>query len=89
MVISRIKYKREIKISFKLEQGSEIHGNILDFLVENKIIIECKAKKFITKQNYYQIQRYLQSTNLELGLLVNFHERYLKPKRVLDYQYNS
>lgn len=86
LTANEINYQRELKTPFKLEDGKEIQGNITDFIVEGKIIIECKAKNFITKVDYYQIQRYLQSTNLELGLLVNFHERHLKPKRVLNYR---
>ena len=58
-------------------------GNRVDFLIEERIILEVKAKKFILKDDYYQIQRYLQSLNMKLGLLVNFRNRYLKPKRII------
>lgn len=88
LIVNKIEYKREIWSPFKLEQG-EVRGNIPDFIIEGKIVIECKAKAFITKQDYYQIQRYLKSSNLRLGLLVNFHEKYLKPRRILNYDSNS
>jgi len=58
-------------------------GNIIDFVVENKIVLELKAKLLISKDDYYQLQRYLQAANMKLGLLVNFRSRYLKPKRVV------
>jgi len=58
-------------------------GNRVDFLIEDKIILAAKAKKFILKDDYYQIQRYLQSLKKKLGLLVNFRNRYLKPKRII------
>ena len=58
-------------------------GNRVDFLIEEKIILEVKAKRFILKDDYYQIQRYLQSLSKKLGLLVNFRNRYLKPKRII------
>ena len=58
-------------------------GNRADFLLENKIILEIKSKKMVLKEDYYQIQRYLQSTKLQLGLLVNFRQRYLKPQRII------
>ena len=70
-----IKFKRELCIA----DG----GNQLDFLVENKIILELKAKRIITKKDYYQLQRYLQDTKIKLGLLVNFRNKYLKPIRVV------
>lgn len=58
-------------------------GNIADFIVENKILLELKATPFTTKQDYYQTQRYLQILNLKLGILVNFHHKYLKPLRIV------
>ena len=40
-------------------------------------------KNFITKEDYYQMQRYLKAANLKLGLIVNFRTTYLHPKRIL------
>jgi GxxExxY protein len=74
-------------LRFKHEQALEVGGrksNFVDFVVEEKIAVELKAKPFITKEDYYQLQRYLQSSNLELGLIVNFAQPVLKPKRVLN-----
>ena len=85
---NKIKYQREIAKPFRFEQKI-ISGNIIDFLIEDKIIIELKAKNFITKDDYRQIQRYLQATNLKLGLLINFNSRYLKPKRIINYSHHS
>jgi GxxExxY protein len=62
----------------------ETKGNRVDFLINNSIILDVKAKKFITKEDYYQIMRYLQAANLELGLIINFRSTYLKPKRVIN-----
>ncbi len=70
----KINYKREHNIS---------SGNIVDFMVEEKIILEVKAKKLINQEDFYQLQRYLQSSNKRLGLLVNFRNRYLKPVRIV------
>ncbi len=73
----------KIKISYKREFRADNSGNIIDFIIEDKLILELKAKKAITKDDYYQIQRYLQKLNYKLGLLVNFRNRYLKPTRVI------
>ncbi len=45
---------------------------IPDFLVEGKIIIELKAKPFITQGDIRQFWQYLKSTDYALGFLVNF-----------------
>ncbi|MBT4315079.1 MAG: GxxExxY protein [Candidatus Magasanikbacteria bacterium] len=80
---SKINYKRE----YQLAVGPD--GNRVDFLIEDKIIIDFKAKKFITKEDYNQMQRYLQSANLELGMIINFRNTYLKPKRILNSKYSE
>lgn len=80
----KVVYQREIEI--KSFQNKSPKGNRVDFLIDNKIIVDIKAKQFITKDDYYQMQRYLQSSSLELGLLVNFRTLYLKPKRILNTQ---
>lgn len=67
----------------------QIQGILLNFLIGGKIIIEVKAKPFILKENYYQIQRYLQASNLKLGLLVNFRNKYIKPKRIIKIETES
>ena len=58
-------------------------GNRIDFAVAKMIILEAKSKDIITKEDYYQLQRYLQILDIKLGLLVNFRSRYLKPIRVV------
>lgn len=74
---------KALKIPFQREFILKDTGNILDFIVDNKIILEIKAENSFLKENYYQIQRYLQASNLKLGLLINFRNRYLKPIRII------
>lgn len=78
---SEINYQREYKIKDS--------GNIVDFLIENKIILEVKAKNYIFKEDYHQIQRYLQSANKKLGLLINFRKKFLRPKRIVKIDTNK
>lgn len=79
---SGIEYEREYEI-INLKPDSP-KGNRVDLLIEKKIILEAKAKRFITKEDYYQVQRYLQGANLKLGLIINFRQIYLKPKRIIN-----
>lgn len=79
---AKLDYKREYELS-KLHEV-KVKGNRVDFLVSDVLILDIKAKKFITKEDYYQMMRYLQAANLELGLIINFRSTYLKPKRVLN-----
>jgi len=78
-----IKYEREkiLPISFENDQ----QRNRVDFLVEDKIILELKAKNFVDKEDYYQIKRYLAVLNKPLGILVNFRKKYITPKRIVNF----
>lgn len=71
------------KISYEREYRIRKSGNIIDFLIDDKILIEVKAKRFILKEDYFQTQRYLQAINKKLALIVNFRNRYLKPIRIV------
>ena len=82
----QIKYKREYAIPESFE-GERSRRNIVDFLAEDCIIIEIKVKTRLEKQDYYQLLRYLNSLNLELGFLVNFRRQHLRPKRILNSSY--
>jgi len=64
--------------------GKEDASNKVDFCIENKILIDLKSKKFITKDDYFQMMRYLKASQFKLGLIVNFRSTYLKPKRIIN-----
>ena len=71
----KVAYVRELRVSDS--------GNTLDFLIEEKIVLELKAKRMLTSEDYRQIQHYLQETQMRLGLLVNFRETCIKPVRIV------
>jgi GxxExxY protein len=73
----------EIGVLFKREKAVSDSGNILDFVIDDKIALELKAVRLLTREHYRQIQNYLQQTKLKLGLLVNFRNKYLKPVRII------
>ncbi|OHA19054.1 MAG: hypothetical protein A3C08_03615 [Candidatus Taylorbacteria bacterium RIFCSPHIGHO2_02_FULL_47_18] len=77
------KYLKEKNINYKRELAIGTGGNILDFLIENQVVLELKAKRLLLREDFRQIQNYLQQTELRLGLLVNFREKLLKPRRIV------
>lgn len=74
---------KELNIPYVREFAIGDSGNTVDFLIDNKLILEFKAKRLVTKEDYYQVQRYLQSSGLRLGLIINFRNIYIKPMRVV------
>ena len=79
----RIPYEREkiLPVSF---DGERPNRSKVDFLIDGKIILEIKSKRFLEKNDYFQLMRYLETSKKRLGILVNFHQKYLVPKRVVD-----
>ncbi len=82
----KIIYQREKVLSESFD-GEKIGRNRIDFIIENKIIVELKCERIIKREFYYQLRRYLKALNKKLGLLVNFRDQYLKPRRVLNSEY--
>ena len=74
---------KEFKIPYTREISIGNSGNILDFIVDKKIVLELKTARILTREYYRQIQNYLQQTKLDLGLLVNFRNKYIKPARII------
>lgn len=50
----------------------------LDLIVENKVIVECKATAKYTDLFAAQVLTYLRLLDLRLGLVVNFGEKLVK-----------
>lgn len=78
-----INYARELSLPSSF-RGEKEGRNIPDFIIEDKIVVDLKAKRIITKEDYFQMRRYLSSSNYRLGIIINFRQRFLSPKRVLN-----
>lgn len=87
LISSKLNYKRELEIN-AININSP-RGNKVDFMIDNKVIVDLKAKKYITKEDYYQMNRYLEGSDLKLGIIVNFRDSFLKPKRVINNKFDS
>lgn len=59
-------------------KGVKIHGQVLDMVVEGKIILELKSVERLLSVHEAQILSYLKSTGLCAGLLINFKEQLVK-----------
>ena len=87
LIEKKIPYQREVEI--KSVHPSAPAGNKADFLIKGAVLVDLKAKRFVTKEDYYQMQRYLSACNLELGLIINFRNSSIKPLRVLNSGYSG
>ena len=71
LLIKKDCFKRQVayKIKFK---GEFIGIQYLDFLIDDKIVLELKKGNYFPKRNIEQVKRYLNVTNKQLAILVNF-----------------
>ncbi|MFH1427293.1 MAG: GxxExxY protein [Patescibacteria group bacterium] len=82
--LRKINYINNPKINkYSLETGKLITCYIPDILAENKIIIELKAKPFLSNDDIRQTIEYLKTTKYEILYIVNFGETNFKPKRYI------
>ena len=78
-----ISYEREMEMPI-LYEGNEVGTRRVDFLIENKIMVELKALTKIEKIHIAQGLNYLEAYNLEIGLLLNFGSTKLEFKRLIN-----
>jgi GxxExxY protein len=60
----------------------QIGEHRLDFLVEEKIVVELKAVEALEKVNFAVVRSYLKAASLADGLILNFSSMPLTVKRV-------
>lgn len=64
-------FSREQQVPIKVSD-KKVGVYTPDFLIEDKILVELKAKKFFTFQDKRQFWEYLTATDYRLGFLLNF-----------------
>ncbi|MDP2386513.1 MAG: GxxExxY protein [Bacteroidota bacterium] len=80
---SNIAFKEQV--SYKVIYKEEVIGNnYLDFLVEDKVIIELKRSDFYSKKYIDQVSNYITVSKLGLALLINFTSSGVRVKRIVN-----
>lgn len=71
----QVQRQHVVKVKYK---GYELKKRlVLDLLVENKVVVEIKATEKHNSLFEAQLLTYLRVSNMRLGLLINFGERYV------------
>lgn len=79
----RVLFEKEKQINLAYEE-KKIGKYYLDFVIDNKIILEVKAVPFIRKEWTDQLVAYLVSTGLPLGIIANFRTPKLTYRRIVN-----
>ena len=73
------------QVNLPLKYKEKIIGRIfLDFLVDNKIVVEIKKGEHFSKTNIDQVMEYLKLSNLQLAILINFGIQGVVFKRIVN-----
>lgn len=81
-----LKVERQCAIPIQYKNRHFDKGFIADLIVEDKVIIELKAKEKVHPSDKMQLLTYLKMSDKKLGLLINFGEYRIKDgiKRVIN-----
>ncbi|MEK7162170.1 MAG: GxxExxY protein [Patescibacteria group bacterium] len=78
-----LQFKRELYCLLKYD-GKVISKFFIDFLVEDKIVVEFKVAEEFYKKHFDQVMTYLKDNKLELGLLIIFTSKKVLVKRIIN-----
>jgi GxxExxY protein len=79
----QIKFARQVYYPLKYKEKI-IGKNFLDFLVEDKIIVEIKKGDRYSKRHIDQVLAYLRVTETKLAILINFGQDGVTFKRIIN-----
>ena len=79
---NKIPFKEQLKSEIKIG-GKTVKRHFLDFLIDDKIVLEIKAQDRFNKGNISQVYDYLKASNLRLGIIANFTKSGVKFKRII------
>ena len=83
-----LSYEKEISVDLTFN-NVKIGKYILDFVIEDKVVLELKATPRFNRDDFKQVFAYLRAKKLKLGILVNFRGDKLVYKRVLNSEVNQ
>ncbi len=79
----QISFQREVYVPLTYED-EKVGKYFVDFLIENKIILELKRGQFISSSVIEQTKQYLVAKNLKLGIIGCFTYNGVVIKRVVN-----
>lgn len=78
-----INFARELEMTI-FYNGIHVGTRRVDFLVDDKIMVELKAVSKLEDNHFAQALNYLEAYKLETGLLINFGSKSLEFKRITN-----
>ena len=80
---AQLNYKKEIPVPLEYK-GRKIGNYRLDFLIEEKIVLEIKTVLTIERKELLQVLAYLKATQKPLAIIANFRGTKLTYRRIIN-----
>ena len=88
MKLQNIDHQREFEMPL-FYKGVDVGQRRVDFFIANEISVEIKAITNLEDAHLAQAKNYLESYNLQTGLLLNFGSKSLQFKRLFNQKYDK
>lgn len=79
----KINFSEQLSVDLKYKEKI-IKKYRLDFLIDNKLVLEIKVGERFNKENTAQVYDYLKAKGLKLGIIGNFTKYGVKFKRIIN-----
>jgi GxxExxY protein len=83
----KLPYQKEMELPIYYDEIT-VGKRRVDFLVEEKVVVELKAISELTDKELNQSLNYLENHRKEVGLLINFGAKSLQFKRLVNQKRN-
>lgn len=78
-----IAFRRQVPIQLMFQE-KRIGTNFLDFLIQEKLILELKKGDYFDRKTIEQANQYLKATGLKLALIAVFTSKGVRIKRLVN-----
>lgn len=80
---NNIYFKKELSVPIEF-RGTIIGRYFIDFVIENKLVVEFKVGKEIKDQHVQQVLAYIKTNSLRLGLILLMSPNGVIVKRIIN-----
>jgi GxxExxY protein len=80
---NKLSYKKELHVPITFKEKF-IGRYFIDFLIEDKIVVEFKIANEMHQRHFQQVYSYLKAKNLQIGLLALITKDGIKIKRIIN-----
>jgi len=80
---NNVNYERQFRINV-IYEGVDVGEQRVDFIIESEVILELKSVSEIQRIHEAQLLSYLKAANKKVGLILNFANKSLEIKRMVN-----